>query len=70
MYVAGWTTATDFPTLNAYQPVVSPNQGNEYGGYSFLTEFATGGASLVYSTYYAGSTNAAQGLWILLPVTL
>lgn len=61
MYVAGWTTATDFPTLNAYQPVVSPNQGNEYGGYSFLTEFATGGASLVYSTYYAGSTNAAQG---------
>ncbi len=61
IYVAGWTTATDFPTVSAYQSVASPNQGNQYGQYGFLSEFAAGGASLVYSTYYAGSQNITQG---------
>jgi hypothetical protein len=61
IYVSGWTNATDFPTVRAYQSVASPNQGNEYGQYGFLSEFAAGGASLVYSTYYAGSQNVAQG---------
>ncbi len=61
IYIAGWTTATNFPTVNAYQSVASPNQGSEYGQYGFLTEFAAGGASLVYSTYYAGSANVVQG---------
>jgi Beta-propeller repeat len=60
IYVAGWTTSTDFPTANAYQSTVSPNQSGSYGQYGFLTELAAGGTSLVYSTYYAGSTTFGQ----------
>jgi hypothetical protein len=61
IYVAGWTQSTDFPVANAYQSAVSPNQGGNYGQYGFVTEFAAGGQSLVYSTYYAGSATASPG---------
>jgi len=60
IYVAGWTRSTDFPTANAYEATASPNQGGSYGQYGFLTEFAAGGATLVYSTYYAGSMTVPQ----------
>jgi len=44
-YVTGTTTGSDFPTTTgAYQTGVS-------GGGSFVTKLATGGNSLVYSTY-------------------
>jgi hypothetical protein len=60
IYVAGWTLATDFPTNNAYQPTPSPNQAGVYGQYGFVTKVAAGGASLAYSTYYAGNMTFGQ----------
>jgi hypothetical protein len=58
IYVAGQTTASDFPvTASAFQPV--------FGGYedAFLTVFNPGGASLRYSTYLGGSSwDLAVGL--------
>ena len=54
--VAGVTMATDFPTANAYQSSVATDQFGDWGEYGFLTKFAADGASLVYSTYLAGST--------------
>lgn len=52
IYVAGSTTATDFPTVNAIQ-------ANKAGGLddAFIAKFAPDGQSLVYSTYLGGSGN-------------
>ncbi len=48
-YVAGYTYSTDFPVQNALQP-------NNAGGVdAFVTELSSGGASLIYSTYWGGS---------------
>lgn len=60
IYVAGFSYSLDFPTANAYQSTVSANQNGYYGQYGFLTKFAPDGASLVFSTYFAGSTNVVQ----------
>jgi len=54
--VAGVTMATNFPTTNAYQSSASADQFGDWGEYGFVTKFAPNGASLVYSTYLAGST--------------
>ena len=47
--VGGWTTAVDFPTVNAFQPT-SP--ANKHG---FVTKLNASGSALVYSTYLGGS---------------
>jgi hypothetical protein len=57
--IAGNTASTNFPVVNAYQPIVSPNQGGLYGNYGFITKFKADGSSLVFSTYLAGSSNIA-----------
>jgi len=57
--IAGVTQSTDFPMVDAYQSSVSTDQFGDWGEYGFVTKFAanpTGGTSLVYSTYLAGST--------------
>ena len=63
--VAGVTTSTDFPTVNAYQPSVSQDQFGDWGEYGFITKFtAPAGNSLVYSSYLGGSTlNATTCNW-------
>jgi hypothetical protein len=49
IYVAGWTTSTDFPASNA-------EQGSSKGGVdAFVTKLNPAGDSLVYSTYLGGS---------------
>lgn len=58
-YVTGSTSSTNFPVANAYQPTASPNQGGVYGTYGFLTKFSPDGSSLIFSTYFAGSSNVA-----------
>src|SRR5579862_504505 len=62
-YVAGETSSTDFPTVNAFQG--SANPSNMEGG-AFVTRIDTtkaNAASLVYSTYLEGSTfEAALGI--------
>lgn len=47
-YVTGKTNSSDFPTVNAYDPVYN-------GGDAFVTKFSAAGNSLVYSTYLGGS---------------
>ena len=55
--LAGTTSSTNFPVLNAYQSTASPNQGGLYGTYGFLTKFSPDGSSLAFSTYLGGSSN-------------
>lgn len=50
-YVAGFTSATNFPTANAAQPQLA---GNTDG---FLAKVDATGSQLVYSTYLGGSGN-------------
>jgi hypothetical protein len=49
-YVTGFTSSSDFPTMNPLQPA---NLGNTN---AFVTEINPGGAALVYSTYLGGSS--------------
>lgn len=60
IYVGGWTYATDFPTFNAYQSTVLPNQNEYFGRYGFVTHFTADGSALVFSTYLAGNTNVVE----------
>ncbi|HLV87833.1 MAG TPA: SBBP repeat-containing protein [Candidatus Sulfotelmatobacter sp.] len=55
--IAGSTSSTNFPTVNAYQSAASPNQGGLYGNYGFLTKFTPDGSALAFSTYLGGSSN-------------
>jgi len=57
--VAGSTSSTNFPVANAFQSTASPNQGDVYGDYGFLTKITPDGASLVYSTYFGGNSNVS-----------
>ena len=50
VYITGYTTAPDFPTLNAYQKTLKSELGN-----AFVTKLSPDGSSLVYSTYLGGS---------------
>ncbi|MGA8033136.1 MAG: SBBP repeat-containing protein [Casimicrobiaceae bacterium] len=47
-YVAGWTTATDFPVINGYQPI---HKGQKDG---FVAKIDPTGSRLVYSTFLGG----------------
>jgi Beta-propeller repeat len=49
IYLTGSTSSADFPTLNAVQPVLGG------GSDVFVTELASDGSALVYSTYLGGS---------------
>ncbi|NIN35066.1 MAG: hypothetical protein GTN53_27740, partial [Candidatus Aminicenantes bacterium] len=52
-YVAGRTSSSEFPTVNAFQSSLADT--GEYGYDGFLTKFSSDGSSLVYSTYLGGS---------------
>ena len=49
VYVAGDTSATDFPTVNPVQPALAGYQD------IFVTKFNPQGSALIYSTYLGGS---------------
>ena len=52
-YVAGWTSSTNFPTMNPLQPANA-------GGYdAFVAKLNPSGSALVYSTYLGGIENDA-----------
>ncbi|HEY1660625.1 MAG TPA: SBBP repeat-containing protein [Candidatus Sulfotelmatobacter sp.] len=59
MLIAGSTTSTNLPTVDAYQSTASANQGGQFGTYGFVTKFSPDGSELVYSTYFAGSSNVS-----------
>ncbi len=50
VYVAGYTSATNFPVLNAYQ---SAHKGGTLDG--FLVKLNSSGAAMAYGTYFGGS---------------
>lgn len=52
-YVAGWTTAADFPTINAWQPAL---KGQKDG---FVAKLDPPGTRLVYATFLGGSLDDA-----------
>jgi Beta-propeller repeat/S-layer homology domain len=57
MYIAGYTSASDFPIANAYQGGLNVNQD------AFVTVINAAGTALVYSTYIGGSnTDQFQGI--------
>lgn len=53
-YVTGFTTAANFPTVNAFQPIRggSPSDRSQD---AFVTKFNPAGNALIYSTYLGGS---------------
>ncbi len=55
-YVAGYTSATNFPTVN---PIQSSNPG---GDDAVLFELSTSGSSLAYSTYLGGVNTDVTGI--------
>ena len=63
IYIAGSTSSTNFPVNNAYQAAMSANPGGLYGTYGFVTKFSSDGHSLVYSTYFGGSSMVIQSCW-------
>src|SRR5262249_16981930 len=53
IFVSGFTTATDFPTVGALQ---STNKG---GAEAFVAKFNPAGNALIYSTYLGGKSDDA-----------
>jgi hypothetical protein len=51
VYIAGYTTSTDFPTLNPVQPAFAGGMWD-----AFVTKLDASGSALVYSTYLGGGT--------------
>lgn len=66
IYVAGWTTSSNFPVHNAWRSTRSGSRD------AFLSRIAPGGASLTFSTYLGGSdveratalAADASGVWV------
>jgi hypothetical protein len=59
-YVAGGTSSSNFPTVNALQPALA---SSGFGFDAFLTKINPAGSALVYSTYLGGSGNdVAKGV--------
>ncbi|MEW5977242.1 MAG: DNRLRE domain-containing protein [Acidobacteriota bacterium] len=53
-YVAGNTTSSDFPAVNALQPTYG-GAGITGGGDGFVTKFNSSGTDVVFSTYLGGN---------------
>jgi hypothetical protein len=61
IYVVGNTYSTDFPVLNAAQPIKGGGVSNNND--AFVTKINADGSALVYSTYLGGSkTDEAAGI--------
>ena len=52
VYIAGWTSSSDFPIKKAFQ-----SEKNGEGGDLFVTKLGPKGNTLIYSTYLGGSTS-------------
>jgi len=59
-YVTGFTYSPDFPTNNAIQNHLACTNSEFFNANAFVTEIASNGAALVFSTYLGG-TNFDEG---------
>ncbi|HEU5395657.1 MAG TPA: SBBP repeat-containing protein, partial [Verrucomicrobiae bacterium] len=60
IYVAGYTKSPDFPTTNAFQPLLNQGKGRfgskgQYAADAFVTKLMPSGAGMVYSTFLGGT---------------
>jgi uncharacterized repeat protein (TIGR01451 family) len=55
-YVTGYTDSTDFPTVNAFQPVCGMGCGTGFVD-AFVTKANATGTALAFSTYLGGSSS-------------
>ena len=62
IYVVGYTLSSDFPVLNP-APTSVPKVGEGKPYYGFLSAFAPGGQSLLYSMYIGGSGAVDDFAW-------
>lgn len=62
-YVTGYTYSTNFPTQNAYQDHLACQYSQYFNCNAFVSEIASNGSALVFSTYLGG-TNFDQGTGI------
>ncbi|MEO5803235.1 MAG: SBBP repeat-containing protein [Verrucomicrobiota bacterium] len=53
VYLTGQTSSTNFPILNAMQPVIS-GEGGFFTYDAFVTKLNSAGTSLLYSTFFGG----------------
>jgi hypothetical protein len=53
VYLTGWTTSIDFPTMNPIQPI--NGSGNNLMPDAFVSRLTADGSALQYSTYLGGS---------------
>ena len=54
-YIAGETSSTDFPVVNAYQATFNAANTGNASGSAFLSRIDTTTSTLVYSTYLSGN---------------
>jgi hypothetical protein len=54
-YLVGFTLSDDFPTEDAYQESYAGGSGDCSGGDAFITQLASTGNSLLYSSYLGGT---------------
>ena len=59
-YVTGFTYSTNFPTTNAIQNHLACTNSFDVNANAFVTEIASGGTNLIFSTYLGG-TNFDEG---------
>lgn len=61
-YIAGYTSSTDFPTVNAYNATGDQDLSRSDG---FVAKISSDGSSLIYSTYLSGtSSEGCEGIAI------
>jgi len=61
VYVTGFTNSTNFPTVNALQPIYGGGSGDPVLGDAFAAKLNSTGTGLVYSTYLGGSGDDLGG---------
>jgi len=64
IYVAGWTSSTDFPALNSIQPNLSSRAGSsDFPVDAFVAQLTPDGTTLRYATFLGGSEyDSSQGI--------
>lgn len=70
-FLTGFTTSSNFPTVNALRPTISGTKDPNFGVYpmdGFVAALSTNGSSLLFSTYLGGSSHD-EGIGIALDPT-
>ena len=62
-YIAGFTSSSDYPTLNAFQASFNGPVGCSVSGDAFITKLNSSGSALSFSTYLGGAgCDTARGI--------